>query len=144
MFPLSRISRDEETFSARRNSVSSSSVVGNELNSTGFTKYSETIRTITDIMMSAAISRSSRNAGSGVISATTIASTASGTAISLRAASGEPAAAHLAVAGAAMAFAGVISAWQPPIHEFEDVGQDLRHRAVEMRRDFLPDIHGFV
>ena len=80
--PFSRINRDEEMFSASRNSVSSSRVVGKVLNSTGFVMYIETIRTTTDSMMSAAISRSRRNAGNGVIIAITIASTPTGTAIS--------------------------------------------------------------
>ena len=82
VLPLSRIRRDEEMFSARRNSVSSSRVVGNDVNSTGRTRYSDTISTVTDIMMSVTISRSSRKPGSGVISAITMASTAIGTAIS--------------------------------------------------------------
>ena len=46
--------------------------------------YIATISTITDIMMSVTISRSSRKPGIGVISAITMASTASGTANSLQ------------------------------------------------------------
>ena len=38
VLPLSRISREEEMFSASRNSVSSSRVVGKEVNSTGRTR----------------------------------------------------------------------------------------------------------
>ncbi len=45
--------------------------------------YIATISTMTDIMMSVTISRSSRKLGIGAISATTIASTAAGTANSL-------------------------------------------------------------
>ena len=110
VLPLSRISRDEEMFSASRNSVSSSSVVGNEVNSTGRTRYSETISTVTDIRMSVTISRSSTKPGSGVIRATTMPSTASGTAISAeRRSSGS--ACHPAGqrAGAGMALAGVMA-----------------------------------
>ena len=66
-------------FSASRNSVSSSRVVGKTLNSTGLRMYIATIITITDIMMSVTIRTSSRKPGSGVISAITIPSTASGT-----------------------------------------------------------------
>src|SRR4051794_31970849 len=76
------MSRDEEILSARRKSVRRSKVVGNVLNSTGFVMYIETISTMTDNMMSAEIRKSSRNAGSGVIIAITIARTPTGTAIS--------------------------------------------------------------
>ena len=69
-------------FSASRNSVSNSSVVGNTLNSTGRPMYIATIITMTDIMMSITIRKSSTKLGSGVISAMTIAKTAMGTASS--------------------------------------------------------------
>src|SRR5581483_10752338 len=78
-FPFSNMRRAELTFSARRNRVSSKSVVGKTLKSTGLMMYIVTIKTITDIAISKAIRTSSRNGGMGVISATTIASTAIGT-----------------------------------------------------------------
>src|ERR1035438_3520541 len=138
-------------FSASRNNVSNSSVVGNDVNSTGRTRYSETIMTVIDISRSVTISRSSTKPGSGVISAITIPSTASGTAnwrnsssAGARPQPGDPAAAGNP-AGAAMVFAGVMSlAGEPPVHEFEDVRQNLRHRAVQMRRDLLPHFHRLV
>ena len=65
--------------SASRNRVSSSSVVGKTLNSTGLRMYIATIITITEVMMSVTIRTSSRKPGSGVIRAITIPSTASGT-----------------------------------------------------------------
>ena len=57
--------------------------MGKTLKSTGFVMYIATISTMTDIMMSATISKSSRKLGMGAISATTIARTAAGTANSL-------------------------------------------------------------
>src|ERR1022692_4982531 len=71
--------RVEEMFKARRNSVSSSNVVGKTLNSTGLRMYSATIITVTDIIMSKTSSTSSRNGGTGVISARTMPNTATGT-----------------------------------------------------------------
>ena len=69
-------------FSASRNSVSSSSVVGNTLNSTGRVMYIATSSTMTDNMMFGAISTSRSNAGSGAIIASTMPSTPIGTAMS--------------------------------------------------------------
>ena len=77
--PFMRIKRVAEMFRARRNSVSSRSVVGKTLNSTGFRMYMETIITTTDIMMSVTIRMSSMKPGTGVISAITMPSTAIGT-----------------------------------------------------------------
>ena len=108
MLPFSRISRDEEMFRASRNSVSSSRVVGNDVNSTGRIRYSETISTITDIRMSVTISRSSTKPGSGVISATTMPSTASGTAICAELRRGSSCPATRGAAGAARCLAGVM------------------------------------
>ena len=82
MLPFSRIRREEEIFSASRYSVSNSSVVGKTLKSTAFRIYTETIITITDSMMSTTIRKSSSIDGMGMMSATTIATTAIGTAIS--------------------------------------------------------------
>src|ERR1700749_2665470 len=87
--PFSRIRRADETFRARRKRVRSSRVVGNTLKSTGFVIYIATIRTMTDIIMSVTIKRSSTNGGMGAISATITARTAAGTANSLRAFSHE-------------------------------------------------------
>src|SRR5689334_15033869 len=83
LLPLSKINREEEIFKARRNKVNNSSMVGNTLNSTGRVMYIETIITITDIIRSVTIRKSSRKLGKGVISAITIASTANGTANSV-------------------------------------------------------------
>src|SRR6202030_423846 len=92
---------------------------------------------------SAAIRRSSTKRGSGVISAITIASTASGTTISPREESGK-ACDHFQGAGETV-FDGVIdSARQLSVHQLENVGQNFGHGAVEMRRDILADIDGFV
>src|ERR1043166_1668836 len=146
VFPLSRIRRDDEMLSARRKSVNRSSVVGNEVNSTGRTRYSETMSTVTDTRRSITISRSSTKPGSGVISATTMPSTASGTAISpsmppVRVCS------HLRPEdpGAARVLEGVIvSARQLSVHQLEYVGQNLGYRAVEVRRDLLPHVDGLI
>src|SRR5579864_6487881 len=94
--------------------------------------------------MSVTIRRSSTKRGSGVISAITIARTASGTAISLSTPSGSACTHRGSPDGAGIALAGVILSRQPPVHEFEDVGQDLRHRPVQMRRNLLPHLHRFV
>ena len=59
VLPFIRISRVEEMFSASRNRVSSSSVVGKTLNSTGLRMYIATIITTTDIMMSVTMRMSS-------------------------------------------------------------------------------------
>ena len=64
--------------------MSSNSEVGNTLNSTGREMYIETISTITDSVMLALISTSSRNDGMGAIIAITMPSTASGTLSSLQ------------------------------------------------------------
>ncbi len=80
------MSRDEETFNPRRKSVINSSVVGNTLNSTGLRMFIATSSTTTDSVMLTTISRSIRNAGSGVTMASTIASTPRGTASSAAAA----------------------------------------------------------
>src|SRR5580704_13626590 len=107
VLPFKRIKRDDETLRARRNSVSKSNVVGNDVNSTGRTRYSDTISTVTEAMISVTISRSRTKPGSGVISATTMANTASGTASSLSALSGT-AANIFEILGAASALAGLI------------------------------------
>src|ERR1035441_2059884 len=107
--------------------------------------------TVIEISRSVTISRSNTKPGSGVISAITIPSTASGTAnwrnsssARPRAPPGDPPAAGNP-AGAAMVLAGVMSlAGEPPVHEFENVRQDLRHGAVQMRRDLLPHFHQLV
>ena len=70
-------------FSARRNSVISSSVVGNTLKSAGLVMYIATSSTITDIVILPLISRSRKNDGSGVIIAITMPSTTTGMAISM-------------------------------------------------------------
>ncbi len=80
---MSRIRRAEDTLSASRNKVSNRRVVGKTLNSTGFVMYIATISTMTDIMMSQTINKSSRMLGIGAINAITIPSTAAGTANSL-------------------------------------------------------------
>ena len=82
LFPFSRIKRAELTLSANRKSVSNNSAVGKTLNSTGLRMYIVTINTMTDIMMSTTISKSSSSDGIGVIRAMTMASTAMGTAMS--------------------------------------------------------------
>src|SRR5579862_1133535 len=64
--------------SDRRNSVSSNREVGKTLNSTGLVMYIETSSTITEIVMLALISKSSRKGGSGMIIARTMPKTASG------------------------------------------------------------------
>ena len=78
-FPFMRISRVAEMLRARRKSVSSSSVVGKTLNSTGRLIYMATIRTVTEIMMSMTSKKSSRAPGRGVISAMMMLTTAIGT-----------------------------------------------------------------
>jgi hypothetical protein len=70
--------RVEEMFSARRNSVSSSSAVGNTLNSTGLRIYIETSRTMTETVIVALIRMSSRNGGMGMTIARTMPRTARG------------------------------------------------------------------
>src|ERR1019366_3144177 len=107
--------------------------------------------TVIDIRRSVTISRSSTKPGIGVISAITIPSTASGTAnwrnSSSARARAQPGALPAAgnPAGAVMVLAGVMClAGESPVHEFENVCQDLRHRAVQMRRDLLPDFHRLV
>src|SRR5258706_4963382 len=77
--PCSKMRREEEMFSARRNSVISSRVVGKTLNSTGRVICIETSITITERVMFALIRRSRTKDGSGVIIARTIPKTASGT-----------------------------------------------------------------
>src|SRR6266851_5132257 len=77
--PWIRIKRVEEILSARRKSVSSKRVVGKTLNSTGLVIYIETSSTITEMVMLALISTSSKKAGMGAIIAKTIPKTASGT-----------------------------------------------------------------
>jgi len=62
--------------------VSSSNTVGKTLNSTGRPMYIATIITITDMVRSMTIRKSRTKLGSGVISATTIINTATGTASS--------------------------------------------------------------
>src|SRR6516225_9172182 len=98
--------------------------------------------TVTDIRMSVTMSRSSMKPGRGVTRAITIASTATGTAISR---SVETGIIFKNPPGCGNAFAGVIwSVGESPVHEFEDIGQDFRYRAIQMRRNLLSDIHGFV
>src|SRR5664279_517527 len=134
-------------FSARRNNVNSNRVLGNEVNSTGRTRYRATISTITDTRMSVTINRSRTNFGSGVIRAITMASTANGTTSSPNVSMGRFSI-HFgrlpAVPGAAMALAGVMLSRHPSVHESENVGQNFRHRPVQVRRDLLPDFDGFV
>src|SRR5579872_1769421 len=140
LLPLSRISRDEETFNARRNSVSSSSIVGKTLNSTGRVMYIDTIITITDIMMSVTIRTSSMMLGMGVIRATTMASTASGTASSPSDSSGIDCR-NFQVAGRASVLVSSIEITpldrQPPIHEAIDIGEDLGDGPVKVRGNLL-------
>src|ERR1700722_12858861 len=94
--------------------------------------------------MSVTISRSSTKPGSGVISATTIASTASGTASSLSALSGMPAN-ILETLGAVSALAGLIALTrQLSVHKFVDIGQNFRHCTIKLRRNFLPHFGRFV
>src|ERR1700722_6110824 len=94
--------------------------------------------------MSVTISRSSTKPGSGVMSATTIASTASGTASSLSALSGMPANIFETL-GAVSALAGLITLTrQLSVHQFVYVGQNFGHRAIELRRNLLPDLSRFV
>src|SRR5690242_12235603 len=78
VFPFSRMSRADEMFRARRNNVINNKVVGKTLNSTGFVMYIATRRTITDMVILALMRMSSRNGGSGMIIARTMASTAIG------------------------------------------------------------------
>src|SRR5262249_31443665 len=80
--PLSKISRDEEIFSASRYSVNNRSVVGKTVKSTARRTYTATIITITDSMMSTTRRKSSSAPGIGVMSATTVPTTAMGTPIS--------------------------------------------------------------
>src|SRR6202167_881929 len=87
--------------------------------------------------MSVTISRSRMNPGSGVISATTIASTASGTASSLSVLR-DAAANRFVFLGGASAGAEVISSTgEPAVHELVDVSQNLRYRAIQLRRNLL-------
>src|ERR1700678_4023307 len=96
--------------------------------------------TVTDARISVTINRSRTNPGSGVISATTIAKTASGTASSLRALSGMPANAF-EILGAASALAGLIAlTWQLSVHQFVDVSQNLGHRTIELRWNLLTNL----
>ena len=84
VLPFSRIRRAEEMLSASRNRVIKRRVVGNTLKSTGLTMYKPTSSTITESVMLVLINISSRNGGNGMIIASTIPSTASGTEISDR------------------------------------------------------------
>src|SRR6202011_2022324 len=114
---------------------------GKVVNSTGRTRYSETISTVTDIRMSATINRSNTNPGSGVISAIMMASTAIGTARSFSVAQGREASQRDGTLGiGASVLAGVILTWQLPVHELENVCEYFGHGFVEMRRDFLAHI----
>src|ERR1017187_6354213 len=132
--------------SARRNNVSNNRVVGKEVNSTGRTRHRDTIRTITDTRMSVTIRKSRIIPGSGVINAITMASTAKGTSSPPSGSMGRFSFhfGRLAVPGAAIALEGVMLSRHPSVHEFENVGQDFGHRAVEMRRNLLPDFDRFV
>src|SRR5260370_29486624 len=97
--------------------------------------------------MSTTINRSSRKPGRGVISAITIASTASGTASWPSVSSGRlltQSGQSPAGLGAAMALDGVTLAGHPSVHQFENISQDLGYRAIEMRRNFLADLDRFV
>src|ERR1043166_1790140 len=93
--------------------------------------------------MSMTMRKSSTKGGSGVISAITMPSTASGTAISPSMPEAS-ACAHLARparAGAGIAFAEIIRlTGEPPVHELEYVRQNLGHGPVELRRDLLADV----
>src|SRR5260370_16666217 len=139
--------RELEMFSDRRNNVSSNRVVVNEVNSTGRTRYRDTISTTTETRISITISKSRRNPGSGVIRAITMASIASGTTSSPSVSMGRFSIHFgrlLAVPGAAMAFDGVMLSRHPSVHELENVGQNFGHRAVQMRRNLLSDFDRFV
>src|SRR5215471_11765794 len=134
-------------FRASRNSVSNNSVVGNEVNSTGRTRYRDTIKTMTEMRMSTTINRSSTNPGSGVISATTIASMAIGTTNWPSVSIGRSVI-HFGRlppdAGGAMVFEGVMLSRLPSVHQFEDVCQDLRHGSIKMRWNLLSDLDALV
>ena len=71
--------RDEEIFSANRNSVSSNKAVGKTLNSTGRRIYIETSSTTTEMVMFAEIRTSRMKDGSGMIIVMMMPSTAIGT-----------------------------------------------------------------
>src|SRR5579875_3451441 len=149
LLPLSRIRRAELTLSASRNMVSSSNVVGNTLKSTGFRIYMVTMSTMTDIMMSSTINRSSNAGGTGVINAITIASTATGTVNSVR--FGSAILARL-FGAAAMACAGadIIPVTPPSLlrqfmaHQSVDIGQDFRYCLVKLKRYRTPYFRGFI
>src|SRR5258706_16368694 len=76
--------RADEIFSANRNRVIKRSVVGKTLKSTGLTMYNDTSKTITESVRFVLIKMSSRNGGNGAIIASTMPSTAKGTAMSTR------------------------------------------------------------
>ena len=80
--PLERMSRVEETLSARRKSVSSSSSAGNELNSSGSVVCSATSSITSERAMEMASIRSSTSPGSGRISRAMTNTTASARPIS--------------------------------------------------------------
>src|ERR1035438_4837621 len=101
--------------------------------------------TVTDIRMSVTISRSSTKLGSGVISAMTIPSTAMGTASWLSSSSGSARTQAGSAPGGAIVLAGVIGlSRQFAVHEFVNVSQNLRHRAVEVRRNLLSHFHRLI
>src|SRR6476660_6870715 len=65
VLPSNRINRDDEMFSARRNSVINSNVFVITLTSVGFVMYIGGITTTTEIVMFAEINTSSSAAGIG-------------------------------------------------------------------------------
>src|SRR5690242_2304018 len=94
--------------------------------------------------MSVTINRSNTKEGSGVMSAITIASMASGTTSSPSFCIGR-ARIHAAAAEDGMVFEGVMGlAGQSAFHEFENVRENFGDRAVEVRRNLLADIDRFI
>src|SRR5262249_22481091 len=110
----------EEMFSASRYSVNKSKVVGKTLKSTALRMYTETSSTITDRVMSTTIRKSSSIGGMGMMSATTIATTAIGTAISLspREVPGTARSLGRSVAAAAAVVACAIDYAAPAMHSW--------------------------
>ena len=106
--------------------------------------YIVTINTTTDVMMSSAIRRSSRNGGSGVIKATTIASTAIGTANSPKFGIRKPdiplgVRRGIAWEGAAIACCkkAELCLLQFAAHQPVDVGEHFGNSLIEIRRNAL-------
>src|ERR1700685_17157 len=140
--PCSRIRRDEEMFNASRKSVISSSMVGKTLKSVGRVIYTVERRTTTEMVMFAEINRSRSAAGSGVIIASTMLSTAKGMASSPqfkdRRATCQP-------VGSGLTFAALICGRQlAPTKSSVDVGQNFSDCAIQMRRNLLPHFNCLV